>query len=160
MAIVIEDGSIVSGANSYVTEIELEDYAAARGYTLLEDAAILIVKSMDYTEVQPFGGFKYTADQPLQFPRENLKIDGYLIAVDVIPNELKIAQMATAIAIDQGYDPMAAIERAVKSERVDVIEVVYQDNSAATPISRTITMAFAKLLGGGNIGYNFKVSHA
>ena len=147
--IIVEDGSIVANANSYVSEAELSTYAADRGITLSGTPNQLIIKSMDYTESRNFIGDKYTQGQSLQWPRDNAYIDGFEVGTDTIPQELKNAQLATAISIDAGVDPSATIERATKREKLDVLEVEYQDNAASFEIIRSINNAFSKLIRGG-----------
>lgn len=160
MAIVVEDGSIVAGANSYVSEAELTAYATQRGVTLTGTEESLLIKAMDYLETLDYIGEKKTADQPLQWPRTNAYIDGYLFASDEIPKELKSAQMALAISIDSGTDPMATIERATKREKVDVIEVEYMDNASSVAIITSVNRMLRKLLSGATGGSAFRVVRA
>ena len=157
MATIVEDGSIVTGANSYVSEAELSAYATARAYTLVSTAAVLLVKSMDYIENQLFIGTKYSADQPLSWPRDYVYIDGYLFDNDAIPSQLKNAQMAAALAIDSGNSPLAAVDRQTQKERVGELEVVYKNSSVSNPIDPTINMYLRPLLAGGS-GNNFRVN--
>lgn len=149
MALIIENGSIVTGANSYVTVAEFEAYATARGVTLTADSEQLLIKSMDYLEGLDFIGTKQTEDQPLQFPRDDVYIDGYWLIPTTIPNELKNGQYTTALSIDAGNDPLTAIERATKKEKLDVMEVEYKDNSSSRPITVAISTALRKLLKSG-----------
>lgn len=156
--IIVEDGSIVTGANSYVSEAELVTYAADRGITLTGDTDELIIQSMDYIEGLEYIGVKSTQDQPLQWPRYNAVVDGYLIANDTIPNELKEGQMMTCISIDEGNDPLAVVTRATKKEKVDVLEVEYMDNASSSTVVKTINSKLRKLLAsGGNSGIAFTV---
>lgn len=158
MAIVVEDGTIVTGANSYATEAELTAYAVARTAAISSSPAALLVKAMDFIESLSFIGDKKTKDQPLQWPRENVYIDGFECESTEIPQELKAAQLAVAMSINAGIDPLGAITRAVKREKVDVIEVEYMDNAAASDISRSISTAIQKLIRGGSYGgVNFRV---
>lgn len=148
MAIVVEDGTVVSGANSYVTEAELTTYATNRGVTISGTNSELLYKAMDYLEGQSFIGIKYSEAQPLQWPREQVWIDGYYIERTIIPTELKNAQMIIALAIDAGYDPLSTIERSTKRETVDVVTVEYMDNASAAEIIRSIPNALKKLVMG------------
>ncbi len=147
--IIVEDGSIVANANSYNSEAELTAYASDRGITLTGTPADLLIKSMDYTESRSFIGSKSTEAQGTQWPRFSAYIDGYLIDSSSIPVELKAAQLATAVAIDQGYDPLAPIVRGVKKKKVGPIEVEYQDNASGSDYARTVSNAFKKLINGG-----------
>lgn len=144
--IIVEDGTIVAGANSYVTEAELTTYATDRGKTLSGSTDVLLIQAMDFIESQNFIGVKSEEDQPLQWPRDWVQIDGYFLDDGTIPQELKNAQMAAAIAIDDGNGPLDDIPRSVKREKIDVIEVEYMDNAASQVINRKIQAALRKLL--------------
>lgn len=146
MAIVVEDGTIVAGANSYVTEAELTTYATARGITIAGDTEELLIKAMDYIESLAYKGIKFTQDQPLQWPRANVVVDGYLIATDEIPQELKNGEMETAISIDEGEDPLADIPRVKSKTTVGPISVEYKDGSGSTTLVRRINAQLRKLL--------------
>lgn len=146
MTIIIEDGSIVPGANSYASETELTAYATQRGITLSGGAEALLIQSMDYAETQSFQGSRVIATQSLQWPRNGVYIDGFLVANNEIPAQLKTAQIVTAIAIDQGNSPNAVIERGIKREKIDVIETEYQDNAISNAIDPKIAAAFSSLI--------------
>lgn len=158
--LVIEDGSVVVSANSYVTAVQIEAYAEARGVTLTTDPEILAVKAMDFIEAQRFIGVKTLQSQPLQWPRTGAYIDGFEVDVATIPEELKSAQMATAVAIDTGYDPLAPIERGVVRQKVGSIEVEYDQGGMTTSYSRSISAALKKLTMGSGGASNFMVSRA
>lgn len=153
MAIIVEDGSIVSGANSYVSEAELTAYATARGLTLTSGAEQLLISAMDWVEVQSFKGTKSTSGQPLQWPRESVYIDGYLIASDEIPQDLKLLQMRLAADIDAGSDPNGVSSQNVKQETVfGAVSVTYQDGSGVSNVSKQTTALLSKLtVGGGGV---------
>ena len=147
MTITIETGTGDNpAANSYVTEAELTSYAAARGVTLSADPATLLIKAMDYAETLPFPGQKTSEDQPLQWPRKNVRLDGYAVPDNMIPAALKNAQLITAVAIDQGRDPLAPIEPGIKREKVDVLEISYQDGASSRALDVAISRAWAKLV--------------
>ena len=162
MAIVVEDGTIVSGANSYVTEAELDSYAGARGITISagqqeED----LIKAMDVIEYIPLPGIKYTKAQPLQWPREGVVIDGFDILVTEIPDLLKEVQYEAAIAIDTGYDPLAIVTRVKESVSVGSISVKYANNSPDSRIYTPLWNKVARLLSNNpNNGFEFEVSPA
>lgn len=147
MALIVEDGTSPEGANTYATETQLTDYAADRGITLTGSPSVLLLRAMDYAESLDYIGRKTSKTQPLQWPRTGARIDGYTVPDDLIPRALITAQIVTAIAIDQGRDPMAPIDPGIKEETVDVLTVVYQDGASSAPISVDIQRAFAKLVG-------------
>ena len=90
-AIIVEDGSIVTGANSYITVSGVGVYALDYGYTTWATTTATIqtqslFRGMRYIEGINFKGFKSTEDQSLAFPRTELyDKDGYLIEDDSIP---------------------------------------------------------------------------
>lgn len=159
MAVIVENGSNVSGANSYMSEASLTAYATARGITLVGDETELLIKAMDYIESLNYKGSKLTRDQGLQWPRYNVLIDGYYFDSDAIPVQLINGQAECAIAIDQGDDPLQNLQPKVLSEKVDVIEVSYQPSGSQIEINRRIKNALWKLLAtGGNSGNTINVS--
>jgi hypothetical protein len=119
---------------AYNTPTELTDYATARGITLTTSAAILLTKASDYIESRQYKGQKSDPTQANQFPRKYLWVDGVLVDADVIPEPVKIAELQTALAIEDGYDPLAVIDPAVKREKVDVLETEYQNGAAFNTI--------------------------
>lgn len=147
--IIVEDGSQVANSNSYVTEAELTTFASDRGVTLTASADVLIIQAMDYIEAQNYKGTKVSADQSLSWPRSGVYIDGYLIAYNSIPKELKQAQMATALSIDAGFNPLAVVDRATKREKLDVMEIEYQDNASESAYMPSINRYLEKLIDGG-----------
>ena len=159
--IIIEDGTVVPGANSYVTEAELTTYAADRGVTLAAATDVLLIKAMDYIESLAFIGDKSSEGQALQWPRNSVYIDGYYVESTTIPSALKTGQIATALAIDSDNSPLATVGRSTKREKVDVIEVEYMDSAAAQPIVKTINAAMRKILVSGGSGTTtFEVNRA
>lgn len=157
MTIIVEDGTIVANANSYVTELELTTYATSRGITLSGTPEQLLIVAMDFIEQQNFIGTKSTRDQSLQWPRESVWVDGYYYEPDEIPVELKTSQMTAAISVDQGNDPSAIIEPAVKREKVDVLEVEYQDGAGGS-IDVALMRSLSKIIVNSSGFGNFTVS--
>ena len=160
MALIIEDGTVVTDANSYVTTTYLETYCTARGITLTADSEELLIKAMDYIESLQFIGIKSTSDQPLQWPRYDVVIDGYSLLVTTIPNQLLKGQCEVAIAIDQGNGPLATVNRSKKRVKAGAVEVEYADNASSTNTVRTISASLYKLLGGTSGSNNIPVYRA
>jgi hypothetical protein len=158
MAIIVEDGSIVTDANSYITELELTTYATARGITLVGNTEQLIIKAMDYIEILDFAGTKTLKAQSLQWPRLNVLVDGFSIGVDEIPKELITGVIKTCLKIDEGFEMLPDFEQAIKREKVDgAVEVEYQDGTSAEPYYSEINTALSKLLDSDSYGFQFSV---
>lgn len=159
MAIIVEDGTNVTGANSYVSTADLTEFATARGITLTDDPEQLLIQAMDYIETQQYQGTKLLFTQGLQWPRVNVWIDGWYNNANNIPKELKNGEMETAIAIDQGTAPDADVTRYAIREKVGELEVEYAANAPANTINKKINNWLYKLLAGGGSG-GLKVSKA
>lgn len=159
--LIVEDGTVVAGANTYVTAAQFIDYSLARGYVIdPDDAELYIIQAMDYMESLSYIGRKSTKDQPLQWPRKDVRIDGYRYDTDELPIELLTAEMAVALAVSQGINPLASIDKDVSRVKVDVIEVEFSSTSASTTIVPAINVALRKLLGDYNNGFWFPVRKA
>lgn len=140
MALVVEDGSVVAGANSYVTLAEFKAWADSRDITYNADDDVLeatILRAMDYIERLYFIGNKANENQPLQWPRTEALIDGYYADATEIPKEVKIAVYEATVVQEDGYSELEVQSRKTLRERVGDIEVEYAENSE----NRTITPA-------------------
>lgn len=122
--------AIEVGVNSYVTEAELTAYATDRGVTITSDTAVLLTKAMDFIETRQFIGTKASMTQPLQWPRIICEQWGCEYDNATVPQGIKNAQMIAALLIDSGEDLQAVQGQSVKREKVDVLEIEYQDNTS------------------------------
>jgi hypothetical protein len=135
--IIVEDGTNIPNSNSYVTVIELDNFAALRGYTLpasTPDKEVLLIKGADYTESfrSNYQGKKTFSNQSLQFPRTGVYVDCYPVGGETIPQDLKNAQLQAAIEVSiSGGDIQPNTSKNIKKEKVDVIEVEYQDGNGS-----------------------------
>lgn len=158
MALIIEDGTNVPDANSFVTRQEFIDYAALRGVTLLNDSTsdVFLIKAMD--SILPlrnrFKGVETYDDQSLPFPRTGVYINNSTTPIpsDVIPRDVKQAQMVLGMASQTGvdlnpvYDPSQPF---IIREKVDVIETEYANpygNTGATTGSSMPVVPLAESL--------------
>jgi len=153
MTLVIEDGTIVTGANSYVTASEYQSWADARfggarptAPADLVEAAKLILRAMDYFEGRSFKGALVNNTQPLQWPRSSVVIDGYYVDTSVIPKEVKNSIYELAYAEELGNGELNTVGRAVKKSKVEGIEVEYQDSAISTVINLATSKSMAKLV--------------
>lgn len=95
MALVIEDGTVVTGANSYIDVAEAKAFAAARGVDLGNDDVVTeqrLLIAMDYLESLNYKGVRTDPDkQLLSWPRTGVTFDGRTFGAHVIPAQLKSA---------------------------------------------------------------------
>tara|TARA_R100000951_G_C2584224_1_gene162889 strand:+ start:108 stop:581 length:474 start_codon:yes stop_codon:yes gene_type:complete len=148
MALVIEDGSIVSGANSYITIANYKSWADDRGISYSTDSKIeqSIFRAMDWFERQMFIGNKANENQPLQWPRTEALIDGYYVDATEIPNQVKTALYEVTTVDLAGNSEFNTQDRKTSKEKVGDIEVTYADNSENRIISPALTFAMNKIV--------------
>jgi hypothetical protein len=144
VALTVEDGSIIAGADTYATVIATQAFATARGLTLPTgtgaDAAIekLLIVAMDYLEAlrADYQGSKIESDQPLQWPRSGVLLDGFEVAEDEIPACLVQAQMRLACYAYVNGNVLSTISdgRVVVEETVaNAITMKYADHGDNSP---------------------------
>lgn len=136
MALIIEDGTIVANANSYVTLADARAYALARGVVLDADDAVVesqLVKAIDYLALYraQWQGLPVSPGvQTMAWPRTGVVIDELAFPEDDIPVELKEAQMQLAMEVHAGRVLMPSSDgRVVKREKLDVIEREFMTGS-------------------------------
>jgi hypothetical protein len=139
MALIVEDGSVVTGANGYITQAFLDAYWLNRNVTLSQtsdekDAAIII--STQYVDLNnTWKGFIVDVDQSLDFPRQCIiDKEGRLLAEDAIPLQLQSAVAEYAKRqLDSAIQPDVEDTGAIKSlmTKLDVLEkkTEYQDGT-------------------------------
>ena len=145
MAITVEDGSLITGANSYVSRADAWDYAQARGVSLPqcdEELDAVILKAMDYLEsFSPrFKGDRVERDQALSWPRNGVRIESWFWSATEIPRQVISAQLALICEIANGEDPFnpSAADLPVIRKRVEgAVEVEYASPGGALKVSKT-----------------------
>lgn len=137
MALIIEDGSIVAGANSFVTLDFVNNYFEVRGITAWTGTDIekeyAIISGGDYLNYNfVWNGVRVEKDQAMILPRYYLtSIDGYTIDSDEIPEVVKFAQCELALRAlsNELISDVAPGGNTIK-EKVDVIEIEYTPTTA------------------------------
>lgn len=130
MTLIIEDGTLVTGANSYITAAELTTYLTDRGYSEPTTAEPLIIRVFDY-----MCSLNWKAS--------------HLVAYTVLDAHKK-AQCEMVYRFSLGLDSAATPAASVKSKKVDVLETEYFSNPAiSSPAAflRTMPQAAAYLKG-------------
>jgi hypothetical protein len=141
MAFIVEDGTQVASANAYITEAWLEQYAEDTGQTLasgnVEAAIVRASIWIDGRYGMRFPGLIYGRTQGLLWPRSSsYDRNGYLVAEDAVPIEIKRATAEAAIRelADPGAlapDVVASAGGAVKREKLGPLEVEYEAGTSA-----------------------------
>ena len=130
MTLTVEDGSQVTGANTYVTDLEYTTYATAHGLTVGSDAPtreIELLNAMVFIEShrRVFRGLKVSKDQAVQWPRTAVWVDSFPINADEIPEDLKNAQIEAAVATRAIGLLKTTNNQNVKRQKVDVLELEF-----------------------------------
>ena len=151
MALIIEDGTGVDDADSFVTIAQARTYAASYGYTLPAadtDLEVALRQGAQYLGLfdGSLSGSKTDALQSLVYPR----VDSYIIssgvktsiADDYMPTQIKHAQIIAAATYGAGNDVRANDDgNSIASEAVaGAVSVSYFDNGK-TGASIEITAA-------------------
>ena len=144
MAIIVEDGSLVAGANSFVSLATYQSYAAAMGITGAAEVELIKAGAYLNSLEASFLGVRVDRDQAMAWPRQDengdaLTIAGFTWERDEIPTALIKAQMELALEVKVGTD-LYNIEprQAVTKERVEgAVEVTYAAPAEAPAIRQT-----------------------
>lgn len=152
MALTIEDGSIVSGADSFTTDVEFQAWATARGYTLPATEAerdVLQIKAMDYLfSIEPrMKGTRASDTQELPYPRYGVDENGFVLASNVIPEGLKKAQMALAYYVNtQDLLPNEAVSNLASFDVKGVYSESYGSGGASITVIPREALGYLKQL--------------
>ena len=136
MTLIVEDGSLIVDSNTYNDATAIESFLSDRGLLsdnlgTAEQIEAMALRSMDWLNVQDYIGLRVDNNQSLPFPRSGITLrDCVSLSSDTIPQELKDAQCWLIYYIDQGTDPSTSQTQLVKREKVDVLEIEYQDGGS------------------------------
>ena len=124
MALIVEDGSLPVGSNTYVSMTDAETYASDRGLwtsATTDDAkTVALLRAADYLNTLQWKGVAVTWDRTMAWPRESVPqpggaTDNYgnpiLLANNVVPKAVPQAQTELAALIVAGTNPLAPAER-------------------------------------------------
>ena len=150
MTVIVEDGSGVVNANSYVSETEVMEYASARGVALSAGTLLQahIVKAGDYLQTweRAFVGYRRERHdlQRMSWPRVGAFVDDYTVESDTIPGVLKDCQCELVIDIHSGIDihnrAFRAPRKRVKAGGVEV------ENAVMNSVVREVSSQAMELL--------------
>lgn len=166
MALVVETGGIVPGADSYVSLAGARALAASYGLALPADdaeAEVALRNGAVYVGLQEpsMCGRRVSASQSLAYPRQGVSLYGFALASDVIPPQVIHAQVVAAVEYGAGTDVRASSDgRVTETERVEGAVTVSYFNNGATGATTTITAAMdalRPLLCGSVNGASFNV---
>lgn len=159
MALVIEDGSGKTNAQSYVSVADVQSYATLYGLSSAHVTEAVVMRAMRYLEgnyLARWIGVKKTEEQALSWPRAwATRRDGYTQGESIIPVEVKNAVCALAIRSTSDVDLSPDITRdsTTLEEEVGPLRVKYAANSPVVAIFRDVELILRPvILFGGNSG--------
>lgn len=139
MALIVEDGTIVADANSFITLIDARTMAENLGLVIDTDDTIAETQLRQgyYQLIRSYQnrlqGNTVAAEQTGIFPRNNVVANGFPVASDSIPVDVQRAQVSYADSVNKGADMnKTKDEQELKSFDVSgVYGEVYKDGSNA-----------------------------
>jgi len=135
MPLVVEDGTGVSGADSYISLVNARSYLGNRNRSLNADdleAEKQLRVAFDFIDNVHFIGEPVVFNQDSAWPRKFVYLNGTLIDSNVVPNVVGFAQAHLAAAIEEGVDifPVQQIGRKVAAEEVGPIKTEFFESGS------------------------------
>jgi len=157
ITLTVEDGSVVTGANTYVSLADATLFCSNLGLTAwaaeaTEDQKAAILRGMAFIESQSYVGVKEDQDNPLKWPRSGAyDEDGYAIDTDSIPTNIVdgLCRAAYEELIDSG-SLLPNAEGGIKREKIDVIDTEFFQNpgGSATTVFQSVLAYLKPFLSG------------
>ena len=168
MALIVETGAVVIGADSYLSVVDATTYLVSRGkgdaWDAVDDQEAALRKATDYITQAYRGrwtGYRFTVSQSLDWPRAWVPIpdvpSGYgafsaFVSNTIVPLEVKNACAELAL-ISSVTDLTATLTRPKIRTKVGEIEVQYNPYSPEYPRFRHIDMMFNPYLNSRGVNY-------
>lgn len=158
--LIVEDGSVVVDANSYVTYDYAENYHTLRGNsawaagdsTEKQYAIIRATQAVDSIYKGKWKGEQVEYGvQELEWPRSNVVVGSNSIDNDTIPNAIKKSVCEAALRELESPNSLTPdLERGgeIKRVKADVVEVEYMDGANSTTTFTAIDGLLADLVSG------------
>jgi hypothetical protein len=155
MALVVEDGTGLSTAESFVSLADASARHTAHGNSAwtgtdaVKEAALRRATAhMEQAYRQRWKGARLTRDQALSWPRYDAFVEGFALASDAVPEAVANACADLALKALSG-DLNADLTRPVIREKVGPLETEYSAHGPEGTRYRAIDMALAPYLTGG-----------
>ncbi|PVZ56561.1 hypothetical protein C9422_18745 [Pseudomonas sp. B1(2018)] len=151
MALVIETGSIVPGAESFATAAELVTYAGNFGRVIPADTTAqeaLLRRAALEMNAKPWKGRTASPLQTLAWPRFEACLNRFPVPSNTIPAQIKAGQMALATEIHA--DDLSPPEQrlgAISREKVGPLETEYSTASPIISKAAAVRQSYAQFSG-------------
>lgn len=134
MALIVEDGTGVTGAESYISVAAADTYFTNRGNATwaalaTDDKEAALRKATDYMEGRyRWRGERVADGQALSWPRDCVYAFGYLVDSNVVPE--RVQRACAELAVRASADDLSPdLTAQVKQEIVGPISVTYADGA-------------------------------
>lgn len=162
MALVVEDGTGLTNANSYISVADADTYHSDRAHTDWgaasagdkESALINATQYIDGKYRTRWRGWRGHENQRLAWPRYNVvDSDGWSVDWDSVPVNVQYATAEAALLIIQGEDLSPSLERGgrVVSESVGPISTTYDAGAPAVTVYLQIQRLLGDLINGPSV---------
>lgn len=137
--LIIEDGTVVPNADSFLSLVDARALAANYGLELpADDTEAEVALRQGYLYLLNYesqlSGQRVSSEQTGIYPRQNAYANCFAVDSDVIPQEVKLAQLNCSDAITKGLDTNATDDGndLASFEVVDVYKESYKDSSSTS----------------------------
>ena len=163
MSIVVEDGTGLATAESYISVADASTYFTARGNTTWDAIATDALREaylrqateyMISTYRRRWQGVRLDEDQALDWPRDGVVVDSWEVDNDSVPTIIERACAELALKASSA-ELQPDLTQGVLSEQVGVIKVEYDRNSPQATRFKAIEAMLAPFLksgGGASVG--------
>ncbi|KGQ19929.1 Phage protein [Lysobacter dokdonensis DS-58] len=148
MALIVEDGSGVAGAESYISVADADTYFAARGNAAwaaltTDQKEQALRKGTDYMEARyRWRGDRVADGQALSWPRSCVYAFGYSVDADIVPE--RVQRACAELAVRASADDLSPdVGAQVKQETVGPISVTYADGARQTTAYKAVDAMLA-----------------
>jgi len=138
MPLIVEDGSVVANADSFLSLVDARSLSANYGLELpADDTEAEIVLRQGYLNLLTYEarlqGSRISAEQTGIYPRSGVLNNCFPVDSDVIPQEVKLGQLYASDAFTKGTsdNTVNTGEKLSGFKVVGVYEETYQDGSSA-----------------------------
>jgi hypothetical protein len=166
MALIVEDGSIVAGAEAYITVSNADTYFSNRGnatWSALTTAAKeqALRKATDYMGqryIDRWKGLIVSESQVLDWPRSGVVVRGYQVDDDTVPDAIQYA--CAMLAVRASAATLLADEsRTIRARSIGPISVEYDPASPQAKKYPEVEKLLAPYLSGFS-GVNVRLERA
>ena len=159
--LIVEDGSIIAGAESYCTVAFADARLGNRGFTIWtnltatekEQALRRATDYMGQSYRASWLGCRVSSLQVLDFPRSGVTVDTFPVSVTIVPLDIQNACAELAIRAASG-ELDADLSQGVISETVGELSVTYDRNSSRTKKYSAVENLLRPYLQSGGVSHN------